>query len=183
MNEELEIDWNLFEASIPTFAAPQTPAGTHVNTLIPLDPVAERCAQRAGSRVAWKETRIGNWNGLADEARKLMEPDWWKIREPRDRTGREIFRLADGEDLEIIPYVGRERIVVGSFASQRKKKAARGLDANSLPNGYESIAQYFGRLGQSSTSPVLRRGRYPYSRLTRPGSKDTNPRQNSTRMF
>jgi len=52
-----------------------------------------------GGRIDWRTTPIANRGSLIDDARRLLQPDWWKAAEPRDRENREIIRLLERKGL------------------------------------------------------------------------------------
>lgn len=47
----------------------------------------------------WRKTKILNNDGILADARKFLDPDWWKRAEPRDASNREILRMVERGEL------------------------------------------------------------------------------------
>jgi hypothetical protein len=118
----------------------------------------ERIAMEVPAPPDWRKTKIGNnRDAIMADARRFLQPDWWKRAEPRDDQSREIIRLVeraglgtlqirDGKEEENRQFGGGSGMTTSEIAEAQQNAEKVGIDELS-PDDNESIADWLGRLG------------------------------------
>lgn len=113
-----------------------------------------------GGNVDWRTTPIAQNDGILADAKKFMEPNWWKRTEPRDAEGREIIdlvrraglgalRIKDGQEEEQRQY--GEGGTSGEEVSRHRRNKEKNLNAAGdelEPAEGESVSDWLARLAK-----------------------------------
>jgi hypothetical protein len=113
----------------------------------------------AGGAFDWRETPIGRNDGLIADARKFLQPHWWRNSEPRNERG-EILRILDRAGLGTLVDTTEEFKRKRELQKKNNDKPSEGLTGSELagrqrdregadelaPGEGESINQWFARL-------------------------------------
>ncbi len=114
----------------------------------------------------WRKTKILNSEGgILGDARKFLDPDWWKRSQPRDEQNRDILRILDRAGLHLVDGVQEENqqfhpkgeARTGTSASEiaehqrdkRQRDREAGVNDELAPTETESLSDWFARLAKA----------------------------------